>query len=64
MEIIKKTNDFVVVRNGRGAHMKLTNDERLELMLKLAKLDNVPNGNVDGRRGQCLTEIDSNLPTW
>ena len=56
MQIVKKTQDFIVIKNCNGTYMTLTNSEQKELLFKLetVTIPTFPNGKVDGRKGKCL----------
>lgn len=59
MQVIKKTKDFIVIKNSNGTYMKLTNSEQKELLFKLetVTMTTLPNGTVDSRKGECLTDL-------
>lgn len=58
MQIVKKTENFIVIKNCNGTYMTLTNNEQKELLFKLetVTMTTLPNGTVDGRKGKCLLD--------
>lgn len=56
MNIVKKTDEYIVVKSPHGSYLKLNINKIDSLVHKLSAVQNIANGVVDGRRGECLTD--------
>ncbi|AUS02909.1 hypothetical protein NVP2275O_328 [Vibrio phage 2.275.O._10N.286.54.E11] len=64
MQIIKKTKDFIVVKNSNGSYQTIPNNEVVEFAEQLYTVNNLKPGVVDGRRGECLTDVPGTFAIW